>query len=75
MPLFSVVTRFAETIGKPGFDATSEHFQAAKLRDALNVCAPALAQMGPVHAMEAKPGLRGRSFVDALMSDLEKLLD
>ena len=75
MPLFSVVTRFAETIGKPGFDETSEHFQAAKLRDTLNDCAAALAQSGRVHTLEAKPGLRGKSLVSALMTDLEKLLD
>ena len=75
MPLFSVVTRFAETIGKPGFDETSEHFQAAKLRDTLNECAAALAQSGRVHTLEAKPGLRGKSLVSALMTDLEKLLD
>lgn len=75
MPLFSVVAHFAETIGKPGFDEASEHFQAANLRDALYDCTPALAQAGRVHAMEAKPGLRGRSLVDALMNDLKKLLD
>lgn len=75
MPLFSVVARFAETIGKPGFDEASEHFQAANLRDALYDCAPALAQAGRVHSIEAKPGLRGRSLVDAFMTDLEKILD
>ncbi|QTN33607.1 hypothetical protein HZ994_15250 [Akkermansiaceae bacterium] len=75
MPLFSVVTHFAETIGKPGLDDTSEHFQAAKLRDALYDCTAALAQAGRVHAMQAKPGLRGASLVNALLADLEKLLD
>jgi hypothetical protein len=75
MPLFSVVTHFAETLGKPGIDETSEHFQAAKLRDALHHCAPALAQAGRVHTMQAKSGLRGSELVNALMGDLERLLD
>jgi hypothetical protein len=75
IPLFSVVTRFAETIGKPGLEKTSEHFQAAKLRDALYDSTPALAQAGRIHAMEAKPGMRGKTLVNALMTDLEKLLD
>ena len=75
MPLFSVVTRFSETIGKPGLGETSEHFQAAKLRDALHDCAPALSQAGRLHTMEAKPGLRGQALVDAMMTDLERLLD
>jgi hypothetical protein len=75
MPLFSVVTHFAETIGKPGLDEASEHFQAAKLRDALYHCTPALAQAGRVHAMEANPGLRGSALVKALMADLDTLLD
>ncbi len=75
IPLYSVVTHFSEIIGKPGLDETSEHFQAAKLRDALYECAPALAQAGRVHAMEAKVGLRGKVLVNALMTDLAKLLD
>lgn len=75
MPLFSIVTRFAETIGKPGFDETSEHFQAAKLRETLDQCAPALVQTGHAHHMQATPGLRGKALVSALMTDLEKLLD
>jgi len=75
MPLFSVVTHFAETIGKPDLDNTSEHFQAAKLRETLYACAPALAQAGRIHTMEAKPGLRGAALVQALMADLQRLLD
>lgn len=75
MPLFSVVTRFDDTIGKPDFDKTSEHFQAAKLRDTLQDCARALAQTGRVHALDANPALRGKSLIDALMTDLDKLLD
>jgi hypothetical protein len=75
MPLFSVVIRFAETIGKPGFHEASEHFQAAKLRETLDQCAPALVQTGHAHHMQAKPGLRGNALVSALMTDLEKLLD
>ena len=42
MPLFSVVTHFAATIGRPGFEKTSVHFQAAKFRETLDQCAPAL---------------------------------
>jgi hypothetical protein len=75
MPLFYVVTHFAETLGKPGIDETSEHFQAAKLREALHHCTPALAQSGRVHTMEAKSGLRGSELVNALMGDLDRLLD
>jgi hypothetical protein len=75
MPLFSVVTHFAETLGKPGFDGASEHFQAAKLRDALDHCTPALAQTGHAHSLQATPGLRGTAFVNALLTDLEGLLD
>lgn len=75
MPLFSVATHIAETIGKPGFDEASEHFQAAKLRDALIQCTPALVQAGRVHSMQATPSLRGNALVNALMADLETLLD
>jgi len=75
MPLFSVVTHFAETLGRSGMDETSDHFQAAKLRDALYLCTPALAQAGRVHTMQAKSGLRGSELVNALMGDLERLLD
>jgi len=75
MPLFSVVTHFAETIDKPGLDDASEHFQAAKLRDTLYQCAPALSQTGIIHSLEANPSLRGKSLVNALMNDLGKLLD
>lgn len=75
MPLFSVITRFAATIGKPGFGEASPDFQAAKLRETLDQCAPALVQTGQSHHMQATPGLRGRSLVDSLLNDLEKLLD
>jgi len=75
VPLFSVVTHFAETLGKPGFDEASEHFQAAKLRDALDHCTPALAQTGRAQSLQATPGLRGTAFVNALLTDLEGLLD
>ncbi len=75
MPLFSVVTHFSEILGRPGIDETSEHFQAAKLRDALYRCTPALAQAGRAHSMDATLGLRGTVLVNALMTDLERLLD
>jgi hypothetical protein len=75
MPLFSAVTHFAETLGKPGLDQASGHFQAAKLRDALTDCTPALAQAGRIHTMQAKSGLRGSELINALMGDLESLLD
>lgn len=75
MPLFSAVTHFAETLGKPGLDEASEHFQAAKLRDALTQCTPALAQAGRAHSLQATPGLRGTALVNALMAELETLLD
>lgn len=74
MPLFFVVTHFTEILGKPGFAEASEHFQSAKLRDALNHCTPALAQAGRAHRMQATSGLRGAALIEALMSDLESLL-
>lgn len=75
MPLFVVVARFAETIGKPGFDETSEHFQATKLRETLDACTPAFAQAGRVHTLQAKPSMRGKALVNALMADLDMLLE
>lgn len=74
MPLFFFVARFAETIGKRGFDEASEHFQANKLRETLDDCTPALAQAGHVHTLQAKPCMRGKALVSALMVDLNRLL-
>ncbi len=75
MPLFSVLTRFADTIGKPGFDEASHDFQAAKLRETLDQCAPALVQTGHSHHMQATPGLRGKSLIRAIIIDFENLLE
>ena len=75
MPLFSTITHFIETLGKPGFAEGSTDFQAAKLRDALHHCAPALAQAGRAHRMQTTLGLRGSDLVKFLMADLLALLD
>jgi hypothetical protein len=75
IPLFSAVTHFAETLDKPGLDDASENFQAVKLREALNQCTPALARTGRIHTMQATPALRGTELINALIIDLETLLD
>lgn len=40
-PLVHVVVHFADAIAKPSLDDVSEHHQAAKLRRAVDGCAPA----------------------------------
>jgi len=73
MPLFSAITRFAETLAKPGIDEKSESFQAILLREALEAATPALAQAGRLHSMRANPDLRGNHLITALLADLEAL--
>ncbi|MEI6788005.1 MAG: hypothetical protein WCL49_05950, partial [bacterium] len=49
MPLFAAITRFAEALALPGIDEKSEHFQAIKLREALDEAMPALVRAGVSH--------------------------
>lgn len=74
MPLFSAITRIAETLGKPGLDEKSEGFQAIQFREALEDATPALAQAGRLHAMRATPDLRGNALIMTLLEDLESLI-
>jgi len=74
MPLFAAITRFAETLGKPGLDEKSENFQAIQLREALVQATPALARAGRFHHMQATRGMRGTTLISAILSDLESLV-
>ncbi len=74
MPIFSAITRFAETLGKPGLHEKSEAFQAVHLRETLEATTPALAQAGRLHSMRATPDLRGNALITALLADLESIV-
>lgn len=74
MPLFSAITRFAETLAMPGLAEKSEHFQAIKLRDALEEAMPALIRAGIAHKLRSSPDLRGAELVQSLLADLDSLL-
>lgn len=74
MPLFSAITRFAETLALPGLDGKSEHFQAIKLRDALEDATPALIRAGIAHKLRSTTDLRGADLVQSLLADLDSLL-
>lgn len=74
MPLFAAITRFAETLALPGIDDKSEHFQAIKLRDALEDATPALVRAGIAHKLRSSPDLRGTDLIQSLLADLDSLL-
>lgn len=74
MPLFSAINCFVETLGQPGLEEKSEHFQAIQLRDALDRATPALVQAGCVDQMRATRDLRGSNLIQALIADLEVLV-
>jgi hypothetical protein len=74
MPLFAVITRFAETLAMPGIDDKSEHFQAIKLRDTLEDATPALVRASIAHKLRSSPDLRGTDLVQSLLADLDSLL-
>ena len=74
MPLFAAITRFARTLGLPGIDGKSEHFQAIKLREALDEATPALVRAGVAHEFRSSPQLRGADLIHSLLADLDKLL-
>ena len=74
MPLFAAITRFTETLALPGIDGKSEHFQAIKLREALDEAMPALVRAGIVHKLRSSRELRGADLIQTLLSDLESLL-
>jgi hypothetical protein len=73
MPLFATITRFAETLGLPGIDEKSGHFQAVKLREALEGATPALVHAGMIHKIQTSRELRGDDFVQSLLVDLDCL--
>jgi hypothetical protein len=74
MPLFAAVTCFAQTLALPGIDEKSEHFQAIKLREALDEAMPALVQAGVAHELRSSRDLRGADLVQSLLADLDSLL-
>ena len=74
MPLFAAATRFAETLALPGIDDKSDHFQAIKLREALDEAMPALVRAGISHELRSSRDLRGADLVQSLLADLGSLL-
>ena len=74
MPLFAAITRFAETLALPGIDDKSEHFQAIKLREALDEAMPALVRAGVSHELRSSRDLRGADLIQSLLTDLDSLL-
>ena len=74
MPLFAAITRFAETLALPGIDDKSEHFQAIKLREALDEAMPALVRAGVSHELRSSRDQRGADLIQSLLADLDSLL-
>ena len=74
MPLFAAITRFAETLALPGIDDKSEHFQAIKLREALDEAMPALVRAGVFHELRSSRDQRGADLIQSLLADLDSLL-
>ncbi|MCF7730478.1 MAG: hypothetical protein K9N23_02280 [Akkermansiaceae bacterium] len=74
MPLFAAIIRFAETLALPGIDDKSDHFQASKLREALDEAMPALVRAGVAHELHSSRNLRGADLVQSLLADLDSLL-
>jgi hypothetical protein len=74
MPLFAAITRFAETLALTGIDETAEHFQAIKLREALDEAMPALVRAGVSHELRSTRELRGTDLIQSLLADIDSLL-
>ena len=74
MPLFAAITRFAETLALPCIDDKSEHFQAIKLREALDEAMPALVRAGVSHELRSSRDQRGADLIQSLLADLDSLL-
>ena len=74
MPLFAAITRFAEALALPGIDEQSEHFQAIKLREALDEAMPALIRVGIAHELQTTRDFRGADLVQSLLADIDSLL-
>jgi hypothetical protein len=74
MPLFSAINCFVETLGQPGLEEKSEHFQAIRLREALDQATPAFVQAGRMDQLRATRDLRGSDLIKALLSDLESIV-
>ena len=74
MPLFAAITRFAEALAMPGIDEKSEHFQAIKLREALDEAMPALVRAGIAHELQTTRDFRGADLVQSLLTDIDSLL-
>ena len=74
MPLFAAITRFAEALALPGIDEKSEHFQAIKLREALDEAMPALVRAGIAHEIQTTRDFRGADLVQSLLADIDSLL-
>lgn len=73
-PLFHAIQTLLDALGETGLDEKSPGFQAAKLRDALDLATPALARAGRVHRMQTTHDLVGPALITALLSDLESLI-
>ncbi len=74
MPLFAAITRFAEALAVPGIDEKSEHFQAIKLREALDEAMPALVRAGISHELQTTRDFRGGDLIQSLLADIDSLL-
>jgi hypothetical protein len=74
MPLFAAITRFAEALALPGIDEKSEHFQATKLREALDEAMPALIRAGISHELHTTRDFRGKNLVQSLLADIDSIL-
>ncbi len=74
MPLFAAITRFSETLALPGIDDKSEHFQAIKLREALDEAMPDLVRAGASHGLRSSRDQRGADLIQSLLADLDSLL-
>jgi len=73
MPLFAILARMEEIFSIAGLDAKSEHFQAIKVRDALDSLKPAIDRVAATHGWRTTTELRGADLVQSLLADLDSL--
>ena len=74
MPVFTIIARMSETFSIPDLDAKSEHFQAIKIRDALDTLKPAIDRIAVTHGWRTTTNLRGSDLIQSLLADLDSLL-
>lgn len=74
MPVFAILTRLAATFAIPGLEEKSDHFQAIKIRDALDELTPAIDRVAVTHGWRTTTHLRGADLTQSLLADIDSIL-